>query len=118
MPVFQAFRHNPRWRIRAGIALALIVPLYLVPSLLRDLLNGWWGYGLGVVANNVFAIWVIGLITNNYRFGIAVCAGSTLLEMSLLYLGHKPNAALWIGDLIPALFAIFFAQQLYISMGD
>ena len=38
--------------------------------------------------------------------------------MLLVVAGHQPSVALWIGDLFPALVAIYYAQQLFINMGD
>jgi hypothetical protein len=32
--------------------------------------------------------------------------------------GYEPRFVLWIGDLFPALVAIYFAQQIYVNMGD
>ena len=42
----------------------------------------------------------------------------TALEVVLIFWGHHPGLALWVGDLIPALVAGYFVQQLFINMGD
>jgi hypothetical protein len=60
----------------------------------------------------------VGFLTNNYRFGAAIYVGATVVELALVAAGHSPVAALWIGDLVPALVAIYYAQQLFINMGD
>lgn len=111
-------RHNGKWKTRLAIGLVLIVPLYFVPSALRAMLPGWLGYGLGVVLADVAGSLVVGFLTNNYRLGVLLYLGSTALELLLLLAGHQTHVALWIGDLIPALVAIYYAQQLYINMGD
>jgi CDP-diglyceride synthetase len=111
--------HNGKWKTRLVIGLALIVPLYIAPSLLRAALQGWWWYGSGVLAADVFGSVVVGFLTNNYKLGVLLYVGSTVLELLLLrWVGGRPQAVLWIGDLIPAVVAIYYAQQLFINMGD
>jgi hypothetical protein len=40
------------------------------------------------------------------------------VEILLILAGDQRGPALWTGDLIPAVVAIYYAQQLYINMGD
>jgi len=109
---------NGKWKTRLVIGLVLIGPLYLVPCLLRSLLSGWGGYALGVLLGDALGCLVVGFLTNNYRFGVLLYLGATAFELLLLFGGHRPAGALWAGDLVPALVTIYYAQQLYINMGD
>ena len=100
------------------MTVVLIFPLWVLPCLLRSLMSGWAGWGVGVLLSDVLGAMVVGFLTNNYRLGALVYLGATVLELGLIFLGHEMRVALWVGDLIPALVAIFFAQQLFINMGD
>jgi len=113
-----ALKQNGKWKARLAIGLVLIGPLYVLPSLFRSFLAGWWGYGLGVVLADLFGCLVVGFLTNSYRFGVLLYLGATAFELLLVSAGHHPHVALWLGDLVPALVAIYYAQQLYINMGD
>ncbi len=118
MPVALPLRQNGKWKTRLVLGLMLIGPLYLAPVLLRALLPGWWGYGVGLLLADVFGCLVVGFLTNNYRFAVLLYLGATVFELLLVLAGHHPVVALWVGNLIPALVAIYYAQQLYINMGD
>jgi len=96
----------------------MIGPLYVLPSVLRAFLDGRWESWIGLLVSNVFASLVVGLLTNNYRFAAGVYLSATALECLIAFVGHQARLALWIGDLIPAVVAIYYAQQLYINMGD
>jgi hypothetical protein len=113
-----ALIQNGKWKVRASIFLLLIVPLYVFPSALRVLFLGHAGWLAGLLISDVLPCLVAGFLTNSYRFAVGLYLGSTVLEALLLLVLHQPILALWIGDLIPALVAIYFAQQIYINMGD
>jgi hypothetical protein len=117
MPGF-AIRHNPCWKARLTIFLALIVPLYVLPCALRAIALGPEGWVIGVLISDLAGSIAVGFLTNNYRFGLLLYLGSTVFELVLLAVGLNRTAVIWAGDLTPALTAIYFAQQLYINMGD
>jgi len=99
----------------------LILPLYLVPLGLRWILvalAGQAGWVASVVISDSAGALFTGFLTNNYWFGALIYVCSTALEVTFLLLGHHQVTAFWIGDLMPALVAIYFAQQLYVNMGD
>lgn len=100
------------------MTVVLIFPLWVLPCLLRTLMSGWAGWGFGVLLSDVLGALVVGFLTNNYKFGVLVYLGATALELSMIFVGHEMRLALWVGNLIPALVAIFYAQQIYINMGD
>jgi len=110
--------HNGKWKLRAAIFLALIGPLYVVPSLLRALLLGRAAWLLGILVADVAGSLVIGFLTNSYRFAAAMYVAATASELLLALAGQRPAVALWLGDLIPACVAIYYVQQIYINMGD
>lgn len=114
----QALYQNPKWRVRCTIFAILIVPLYLVPCLARSLAVGRTGWLFSLIAADVIGSILAGFLTNNYRLGAFLYIGSTALELALMLWGHHVTAALWIGDLIPTVVTIYYAQQLYINMGD
>jgi len=101
-----------------AIGLVLIVPLYVLPCLARSLLSGWWPYGVGLLVSDAIGCVVVGFLTNNYRFGALLYLGATALELLLVAAGRHTLTAQWVGDLFPALVAIYYAQQLFINMGD
>lgn len=107
-----------KWRTRLLIFAVLIVPLYVIPTLLRSLMVGRTGWAIGVVLADVVGSLFVGFITNNYRLGILLYAGATAMELGLAWFGHHVTAAMWLGDAIPALVGIWFAQQLFVNMGD
>ena len=117
---FLTLRHDGKWPARFVIGLVLFGPFYLAPSLVRFLLGGWgwWWYGFGILLSDALGSFVVGFLANNYRFGIGLCLGATIFELLLLYAGYEPRVALWMSDFIPALVGVYFAQQLYINMGD
>jgi hypothetical protein len=117
MSFARALKYNGRWQIRATLTLALIGPLYVIPLLVRTLLNG-WGFELSFLLSDMFGCFVVGVLANNFKFAVWLYLGCSAMEGLLLYLGNRPGFAFWIGDLIPAMVAIYFAQQLYINMGD
>lgn len=96
-------------RLRVIIFLSLIVPLYVVPSLFRSL----W---ISAIATLIASI-VVGFVTNNYWLGLFLFLITTAIQFTLVSSNHQSAAAL-LGDLIPSLVAIYFAQQLVINMGD
>ncbi len=112
------FMRRRKWGIQVVIALVLMVFFYVVPSVLRSALSGWYSYICGIVLFDILGCIVVGFITNNYKLGLLVCLGTTCIELLLLLAGHSPRIALWIGDLIPALVAIYYARQFYVNMGD
>ena len=118
MQVALTLRQNGKWKIRLVLGSVLIGPVYLVPVILRLLLSGWGEYAVGAFLADIFGCLVVGFLTNNYRFGVLIYLGATATELLLLFTGHHPGMALWLGDLTPALVAIYYAQQLYINMGD
>ena len=73
---------------------------------------------MGILVSDVIGCLIVGFLTNNYRFGALIYVGATALELLLVATGHHTMIALWIGDLFPALVAIYYAQQLFINMGD
>ena len=116
--VGQNVRQNAKWAVRALIFLALIFPLYVFPSLIRAMLVGRISWIVGLLVSDVLGSVVVGFLTNNYRLGMFLYLVSTGIEITLIFFGHHFAMALLIGDLIPALIAIYFAQQLFINMGD
>lgn len=111
-------RRNGKWKVRALITVILLIPLWVVPCLIRSGLAttvGWWA---GVLFADALGAFVVGFLTNNYLLGVYLYVGATLLELLVLSLGADWVLALWLGDLIPSLVAIYFAQQLFINMGD
>ncbi len=113
-----ALKQSSKWGLRAAIFIVLIVPLYVLPSLGRAFLVGPIGWGVGLVLSDVLGSIFVGLVTNNYRLGILLYLGSTALELVLIALGHHTTVALLIGDFVPAVVGIYFAQQLFVNMGD
>jgi hypothetical protein len=109
-----------KWGSRAVIALALIVLFYVVPSVLRLALLGWYRYGFicGIALFDILGCMVIGFLTNNYKLGALLYLGTTGIELLLLFVGHSPRVALWICDVIPAVVAIYYSRQIYVNMGD
>jgi hypothetical protein len=114
----RALAQGGRWKVRAAVFLLLIGPLYVAPRLLRALLVGRIGWLVGVVLSDVWGCLITGFLTNNYRFAAALYLGISALEVTLLFVFDLPGLVPWLGDLIPALVAIYYAQQLYINMGD
>lgn len=113
-----AIRHNPCWKARFIIFLALIVPLYVLPCTARALALGPEGWAIGVLISDLAGSIAVGFLTNNYRLGLLLYIGSTIFELALLAAGLNRTVVIWAGDLVPALTAIYFAQQIYINMGD
>ena len=109
---------NGKWKLRLLMTVVLLVPLWVVPSFLRALLAdgaAWW---VGVLLSDVLGVAVVGFLTNNYRFGVGLYLAATALELALVAVTGSATVGIWLGDLIPALVAIYFAQQLFINMGD
>ena len=117
MSLCNALRRNGTWKTRLVLGTILIGPLYLLPVLLRSLLNGWWEYAAGALLSDFIGCAVVGFLTNNYRLGILLYLAATGCELLLLIAQH-PVMSLWLGDLIPALVVIYYAQQLFINIGD
>ena len=111
-------RQSLKWKVRLTLFLLLIVPLYVLPSLCRSLWLDRIGWFVGIVAVDVLGSMVVGFFTNNYGFAFLLYCGATVLEVFLHIAGYAPSVAVWIGDLFPALVAIYFAQQIYINMGE
>lgn len=111
-------RQSPKWRVRSLIFVALIIPLYIVPSCARALLIGGPAWIVGILLSDILGSVVVGFLTNNYVLGLLLYTAATALELSLAALTHNVVLALFVGDLLPALIAIYFAQQLFINMGD
>ena len=118
MPVALSLKQDGKWKTRLMLGLMLIGPLYLAPVLLRSPFAGLWGYGVGTLLADLFGCLVVGFLTNNYRLGVLLYVGATAFELLLVFTGHHPVVALWVSDLIPALVAIYYAQQIYFNMGD
>jgi hypothetical protein len=112
------FPQNWKWKVRFTIFLLLIVPFYVLPSLGRSLWLNRVGWLVGILAVDALGTVVVGFFTNSYRFAFLLYCGATALEVLLLMAGYEPRFVLWIGDLFPALVAIYFAQQIYVNMGD
>jgi hypothetical protein len=102
---------------RIVIIAVLLLPLYVLPTIARfALLNA----GLpiaGILLSDAFGCFCVGFVTNNFRFGLLLYAGLTVLEFVVLALTHNPLLTIWCGDLVPALIAIYFSQRLYVNMG-
>lgn len=113
-----AVRQNAKWGVRVLIFLTLIFPLYVLPSVVRSMMLGRVGWVVGIVLSDVFGSVVVGFLTNNYWLGFFLYLVSTAVELMLISFGHHTVVALLIGDFVPALIAIYFAQQLFINMGD
>ena len=111
-------RNGLRWKARVVFAFVLIWPLYVLPKSLRALLTGDVGWALGALFADVFGCLLVGFLTNNYRFALLLYLGATAFEAALLYGVGWHRGALWMGDLIPALVGIYYAQQLFLNMGD
>ena len=111
-------RQNQKWKVRLTIFLLLIVPLYVLPSLGRSLWLDRIGWFVGIFAADALGSWVVGFFTNNYGFAFLLYCAAITLELFLIMAGYEPKFVLWIGDLFPALVAIYFAQQIYVNMGD
>jgi hypothetical protein len=104
--------------VRLIIFFALILPLYVLPSGARALASGLGARIAGAIVLNLLGSIAIGFLTNRYRFGVLLYLASAIFELLLLTAGLNRTAAIWVGDLPPALLGIYFAQQLYINMGD
>jgi hypothetical protein len=100
------------------MAAALILPFYIVPSAVRATLRGPLAYAGGVMMSDIVGSLVVGFLTSSYALGVTLYLGATLLELLLLFAGYSSQVAIWLGDLVPALTAIYYAQQLYINVGD
>lgn len=118
MPRAFTLREHGKWKFRLAVALALIGPLYILPVLLRLTLAGWWGYFGDVVVSDIVGCAFVGFITNNYRFGVLLYLGSNVLEFLLVLVLRNGPSAMIVGDLLPALVSIYYAQQLFINLGD
>lgn len=118
MAFFPAFRRAIRFRCRAAIFLLLIGPLYIVPCLFRTFLHGDAAWAIGAAAFGSFGTVVLGVLTNDYRFAFGINGAAVAVELGLLLTGHDLIAVLWAIDLVPALVAIYFAQEFYLNMGD
>ncbi len=113
-----AIRHNARWKTRLTIFLALMLPVYILPSIGRTLSSGLWGWLVGALLLDVVGWVTVGFLSNSYPFALVLYLSSTVLELVLLWAGMTRAGVIWAGDLVPALVAIYFVQQLYINMGD
>ena len=115
---FSPMRRHWKPRLRILISVLVLVPLWLVPCAVRQLVfqGEWWW--IGVVLSDLLGILVVGFLTNNYRWGAGLYVVCTVFEVGLAAVTHDRTLALWTGDLIPGLVASYFAQQLYINMGD
>ena len=107
-----------KWSTQLVVVSLLLVFLYAVPAALCSALPGQSVYLCGVTLSDILGCLVIGFLTNNYRFGVLLYLGVTGIELLLLLASHSALIALWIGDLIPALVAIYYFRQLYLNMGD
>ena len=107
-----------KWRSQAVIALVFVVLFYVVPSVLRSALPGWYGYTCGIVLFDILGCIAVGFLTNDYKLGALLYLGTTAIELLLLLAGLSPRIALWITDLIPAIVASYYARRLYANMGD
>ena len=117
MPGF-ALRHNPKWKTRLTIFLALILPFYVFPSAARAFVPSLAGWIAGTVLLDLTVTLALGFLINNYIFSLLCCLSCNVIELLLPAIGIDRQAAIWVGGLIPALTAIYFVQQLYINMGD
>ena len=102
---------------RIIVAVSLFLPLYAIPTAARFVL---WSAGLpvlGIVLSDAFGALCAGFVTNNFRFGLLLYAGFTVLEFALAGFVRSPLRGLWLGDLAPALVTVYFAQRLYVNLG-
>jgi hypothetical protein len=113
-----AIRLRDRWKVRGIVFAALITPVYLLPSVARMLLPGNIGWISGLLIGYAIICLAITVTINNLRAAIGVCAVSAMLELALVAAGCERATALWIGGVFPAVVLIYFAQQLYINMGE
>lgn len=104
-------------KARILIVAVLFIFLYLIPTAARFALLSAGLPVLGILLSDAFGSLCAGFITNDFRFGVLLYAGFTVLEFVALALTHEPALVLWTGDLIPALITIYFSQRLYVSMG-
>lgn len=113
-----AVRGTSKWRVRVLISLALIIPLYVLPLALWIVLIGDRKWALGILLTNAISGVSIGFLTNDYRFGIIVYLLCASMGLGFVALGQPVARALMVWNLLPALTAIYFAQQLVINAGD
>lgn len=98
--------------------LFLALPLYVAPCLLRSALLPFTGWAVGMLLSDALGSFVVAFLTNNLRAGILLFAGSMVFETALAVGFPDAGAALWIGGLLPASAAIYFARKLLSNMCD
>lgn len=106
------------WRTRIVTFLVLAVPLYIVPTSLKLVLVGSSFWYLGVLMLDIISSLAAGFIVNNYWFGTALYLISTCIEGVFIAATHKTALVSTVGDLIPALICIYFAQLVFVNTGD
>jgi hypothetical protein len=106
------------WRAKLNIFVLLIVPLYVLPCLLRTVLLPYTGWVAGLLLADAFGCAVVAFLTNNVRGALLLYLAATAFEFTLATAGNNVRTALWIGDALPALVGIYFAERLFVNMGD
>ncbi len=115
-----SFSGRSAWRTRLGIAALVLAPLWLVPALIPQWVEGWEGWGVSAAIRFALGTIALGFLTNHFRFGVLLYGAATLVELLLAYAGGLAMAtpAVWLAGLAPAAVTVFFAQRLWISLGD
>src|ERR1017187_9428466 len=110
-------RGNGGLKARIGVAAVLIVPLYVIPAIARLTLYRAGFPFLAIFLADLLGAACVAFITNNLRFGVLLYLGFTALELTVAAVTQRPMAAFWVGDIGPAIIAIYFGQRLYVTMG-
>jgi hypothetical protein len=104
--------------MKAAIPLSLFLGLYGAPSIARSFLLPWAGWLPGLVVCHFAVCWMAGFLANRYSIAVLGFAASAVLETAVLLASGQAALAIWIGGLIPASAAVYFARRLYLGMGD
>ena len=109
---------NRKLRLQAILVLVIFFGLYVLPAFVRLLFLDHHYWSVQILVCDAFTVLLIGLLTNNYRFAFLLYALCSAFQIALLSSSHDAPIQLILGDLIPALAAIYFARKLLANMGD
>ena len=95
-----------------------ICGVYAVAAVAREALSGGELWLVSLLAFHLAAALALLFLTNSKSLAAGVAIAAIGLECALAMGIHHRTAAIWLGALIQASFAGYFARRFYLTMGD